>query len=182
MKNNDLKFELQLTEIDKGEEGEIAVEEWRAGGAFENWILQVFSWNWTVTGMTLTPWHQSLRGSCESYTLKTEQKANGWREPSGLVLLCQSSVKVFDGCHTSGAPLVQLLRRPRSPRRHYGRKYWFHSVDWFLLWSLEMSKMADVTRYHMSRWEKSAFVYFCVKVKLQVFSLLNEAVQFSLFV
>lgn len=29
MKNNDLKFELQLTEIDKGEEGEIAAEGWR---------------------------------------------------------------------------------------------------------------------------------------------------------
>lgn len=27
MKNSDLKFEPQLTEIDKGEEGEIAVEE-----------------------------------------------------------------------------------------------------------------------------------------------------------
>lgn len=27
MKNSDLKFELQLTKIDKGEEGEIAVEE-----------------------------------------------------------------------------------------------------------------------------------------------------------
>lgn len=94
MKNNDLKFEPQLTEIDKGEEGEIAVEEWRAGGGFENQVLQVFSWNWTVTGMTLTPWHQSLRGSCESYTFKNRAKGQRvkrtFRRVAPLSVLCQS--------------------------------------------------------------------------------------------
>lgn len=42
MKKSDLKFELQLTEIDKGEEGEIAVEGWRAAGGFQRRILLVF--------------------------------------------------------------------------------------------------------------------------------------------
>lgn len=76
---------------------------------------------------------------------KAEQKANEWREPPGLLLHCQSCVKVFDGCHTSGAPLLQLLRRPRSPRRHYGSKYWFHSIDW----SLETSKIPDVIQHRI---------------------------------
>lgn len=56
MKNNDLKFEPQLTEIDKGQEGEIA--EWGnedQEAAVRGQFCWFVRWSWTVTGMTLTP-------------------------------------------------------------------------------------------------------------------------------
>lgn len=57
MKKRDLKLDLQLTEIDKREEGEIAGEEWRRGGSFKNLFLRPFSTERTVTGMSgLVSW------------------------------------------------------------------------------------------------------------------------------
>lgn len=40
MKKRDLKYDSQLTEIDKQEEGEIAEEEWRARERFDKLFLR----------------------------------------------------------------------------------------------------------------------------------------------
>ena len=51
MKRRDLKLDLQLTEIDKREEREIAGGEWREGGSSDNLFLRPCSAERTVTGM-----------------------------------------------------------------------------------------------------------------------------------